>query len=52
MKWVKLVNVKSYLAAENLRIESKDLGEITFDVAYGGNFYAIVDPQKNFSVCA
>jgi 4-hydroxyproline epimerase len=25
------------------------LGEITFDVAYGGNYYAIVDPQKNFS---
>ncbi|KKX48271.1 hypothetical protein L950_0221935 [Sphingobacterium sp. IITKGP-BTPF85] len=25
-----------------------DLGEIIVDVAYGGNFYAIVDPQKNF----
>ena len=48
VKWVKLTNVKSYLAAENLIIESKDLGELTFDVAYGGNFYAIVDPQKNF----
>lgn len=49
VKWVKLTNVKSYLAAENLTIESKDLGELTFDVAYGGNFYAIVDPQKNFA---
>ena len=49
VKWVKLTNVKSYLAAENLTIESKDLGELIFDVAYGGNFYAIVDPQKNFS---
>ncbi|WP_422361142.1 4-hydroxyproline epimerase [Reichenbachiella sp.] len=48
VKWVKLTNVKSYLAAENLTIESKDLGELTFDVAYGGNFYVIVDPQKNF----
>lgn len=47
--WVRLTNVKSYLAAENLRIDSPELGEITFDVAYGGNFYAIVDPQKNFS---
>jgi len=47
--WVKLVNVKSYLAAENLTVECPELGEITFDVAYGGNFYAIVDPQKNFS---
>ncbi len=25
-----------------------DLGTLTFDVAYGGNFYAIVDPQQNF----
>lgn len=47
--WVKLTNVKSYLAATELTIFSKDLGEIIFDVAYGGNFYAIVDPQKNFS---
>ena len=47
--WVKLVNVKSYLAAENLTINCPELGEITFDVAYGGNYYAIVDPQKNFS---
>jgi len=47
--WVKLTNVKSYLAAENLTIECPELGEITFDVAYGGNYYAIVDPQENFS---
>ena len=49
VEWVKLTNVKSYLAAENLTIDCPELGEITFDVAYGGNFYAIVDPQKNFS---
>ncbi len=24
------------------------LGELVVDVAYGGNFYAIVEPQKNF----
>lgn len=47
--WVKLTNVKSYLAAENLTVECPELGEITFDVAYGGNYYAIVDPQQNFS---
>ncbi len=49
VEWVKLTNVKSYLAAENLTIDSPELGEITFDVSYGGNFYAIVDPQKNFT---
>ena len=47
--WVKLINVKSYLAAENLSIELNDLGTIIFDVSYGGNYYAIVDPQENFS---
>ncbi|MCL4137665.1 UNVERIFIED_CONTAM: hypothetical protein GTU68_012909 [Idotea baltica] len=47
--WVKLTNVKSYLAAQNLTIDCPELGELTFDVAYGGNYYAIVDPQKNFS---
>ena len=47
--WVKLTNVKSYLAATGLTINSSYLGELTFDVSYGGNFYAIVDPQKNFS---
>ena len=46
--WVKLTNVKSYLAAEGLTVDCPELGEISFDVAYGGNFYAIVDPQKSF----
>jgi 4-hydroxyproline epimerase len=45
---VKLVNVPSYLAAENLQVECPDLGMLTIDVSYGGNFYAIVDPQENF----
>lgn len=49
VEWVKLTNVKSYLAAENLTIDCPELGEIIFDVAYGGNYYAIVDPQKNFA---
>ncbi|MCX2492947.1 4-hydroxyproline epimerase [Pedobacter sp. PF22-3] len=48
VKSVKLRNVASYLAVENLQVECPDLGTLTFDVAYGGNFYAIVDPQENF----
>jgi 4-hydroxyproline epimerase len=46
---VTLTNVASYLEAEGLEVECPDLGTISFDVAYGGNFYAIVDPQENFS---
>ena len=45
---VKLTNVKSFLAAENLEIELEELGALKVDVAYGGNFYCIVDPQENF----
>ncbi len=47
--WVKFNNVKSYLAASELTVDCPELGEIVFDVGYGGNFYVIVDPQKNFS---
>jgi len=48
VKWVKLTNVKSYLAAEELTVNCPELGELVVDVSYGGNFYAIVDPQKNY----
>jgi 4-hydroxyproline epimerase len=46
---VKLTNIASYLAAEKIKVECPELGELSVDVAYGGNFYAIVDPQNNFS---
>jgi 4-hydroxyproline epimerase len=45
---VEIQNVKSFLAADTLTVRSPALGDLTFDVAYGGNFYAIVDPQANF----
>ena len=48
VKSVKLVNVPAYLAASELTVDCPDLGELVIDVSYGGNFYAIVDVQKNF----
>lgn len=45
---VRLTNVPSYLAHEAATVDCPGLGEIVFDVAYGGNFYAIIEPQKNF----
>ena len=48
VKTVRLVNVASYLAATDLTVDSPELGELVVDVSYGGNFYAIVDAQKNF----
>ncbi len=48
VKSVKLTNVVSYLASVELTADCPELGELVFDVSYGGNFYAIVDVQKNF----
>ncbi|MFM7857910.1 MAG: 4-hydroxyproline epimerase, partial [Flammeovirgaceae bacterium] len=48
VKSVKITNVKAYLAAEGITATCPNLGELTLDVSYGGNFYAIVDVQPNF----
>ncbi len=45
---VRLTNVPSYLAEAGLTVDLPGLGEISVDVAYGGNFYAIVEEQENF----
>ncbi|HMY85652.1 MAG: 4-hydroxyproline epimerase [Saprospiraceae bacterium] len=49
VKSVKLINVPAYLDSEGLEAECPDLGMLRVDVAYGGNFYAIVDVQENFA---
>jgi len=49
VKSVKITNVASYLAAEGIEATCPDLGKLSIDVAYGGNFYAIVEVQDNFS---
>ncbi len=49
VKSVNLTNVASFLAAAELVVECPELGELIIDVSYGGNFYAIVDIQKNFT---
>ena len=48
VKSVKLTNVPSFLHSSELTAECPELGELVIDVSYGGNFYAIVDVQKNF----
>jgi 4-hydroxyproline epimerase len=42
---VTIRNVASYVAATGIRIEVPGFGPLMVDVAYGGNFYAIVEPQ-------
>ncbi|WP_380058211.1 4-hydroxyproline epimerase [Falsihalocynthiibacter sp. SS001] len=45
---VRLTNVPSFLYKTGLSAHCEGLGEVTVDVAYGGNFYAIVETQENF----
>jgi len=50
VKSVRLTNIPSYLHAQSLEVECPELGGVLkVDVAYGGNFYAIVEPQANYS---
>ena len=49
VKSVKLTNVPAYLHAEGIQVNCPGLGNLLIDVAYGGNFYAIVDVQPNFA---
>jgi 4-hydroxyproline epimerase len=45
---VRLTNVPSYLAMHEVHVDCPELGELVIDIAYGGNFYAIVEPQPNY----
>ncbi|MEM6415641.1 MAG: 4-hydroxyproline epimerase [Pseudomonadota bacterium] len=46
---IKFRNIPSYLAARNIKVTVPELGELSIDVAYGGNFYAIIEPQGCYS---
>jgi 4-hydroxyproline epimerase len=46
---VRIRNVPSYLATENISIDVPNFGPLTFDIAYGGNFYAIIEPQGAYA---
>ena len=46
---VRITNVPSYLHGRDYEVDVEGLGTLHVDVAYGGNFYAIVEPQPQFS---
>ena len=48
IKSVKFKNIESWLEIKNFQANLPEIGIVKFDIAYGGNFYAIFDPQKNF----
>jgi 4-hydroxyproline epimerase len=45
---VRLTNVPGFLHSTGLEAECPGIGSIKVDVAYGGNFYAIVEPQTGY----
>ena len=45
---VRIRNVASYLALEGVSVEVPEIGALSVDIAYGGNFYAIVEAQANY----
>jgi 4-hydroxyproline epimerase len=45
---VRIVNVPSYLDSEGVVIDCPGIGRLTLDVAYGGNFYGIVEAQEHY----
>lgn len=46
---VRIRNVPAYLAREGITIDVPGFGPLTIDVAYGGNFYAIIEPQGAYA---
>jgi len=44
---VRFTNVPSFLHSSGLKVDCPELGGVLeFDVAYGGNFYVIIEPQE------
>lgn len=46
---VRITNVPSYVAARGVTVDVEGIGALTVDVAYGGNYYAIVEPQGQYT---
>ena len=45
---VRLHNVASYLHSSDVEVQVPGVGTLVVDIAYGGNFYAVVEPQANW----
>jgi 4-hydroxyproline epimerase len=49
VKSVRITNVASFVAATGIEVGVDGIGPLSVDVAYGGNFYAIIEPQGAYS---
>jgi 4-hydroxyproline epimerase len=46
---VRITNVPAYVAARGIQIDVEGIGPLSIDVAYGGNYYAIIEPQGGYA---
>lgn len=49
VRWVRIRNVPAYVAATGIAIEVPGFGPLSVDVSYGGNYYAIIEPQGPYT---
>ena len=49
VRWVRIRNVPAYVAATGIAIDVPGFGPLSVDVSYGGNYYAIVEPQGAYT---
>ncbi|WP_029623155.1 4-hydroxyproline epimerase [Sphingomonas elodea] len=49
VRWVRIRNVPAYVAATGIAIEVPGFGPLSVDVSYGGNYYAIIEPQGPYA---
>lgn len=47
--WVRIRNVPAYVAATDVEIDVPGFGPLSVDVSYGGNYYAIIEPQGAYT---
>ena len=46
---VRITNVASFLLGTGYEVDVEGFGTLKVDVAYGGNFYAIIEPQPGYA---
>ncbi|MFC0683461.1 4-hydroxyproline epimerase [Novosphingobium clariflavum] len=46
---VRITNVPAYVAERGITVDVEGIGPLSIDVSYGGNYYAIVEPQGNYT---
>jgi len=46
---VRITNVPAYVAARGIEVDVEGIGPLSIDVSYGGNYYAIIEPQGAYT---